>query len=950
MRTTSDFKSSLLLWNARSIQDITEFNKFTGLIALYKSGFDFLIIGETWISKDCVRKLNPYSIKNYSSIHSSREHRTGGGLAMYVRNTIKFTTEENRAEPFHKIKLTIKIDGKWSKVIGYYRPPDQDNINEFLLDIESELDTEVPTIIAGDLNINILKNDYVCKRYMDIIISMGAQIINSCVTRDSSQSLIDHLIVKNFPLFSDIATIQTSLSDHSFVVATAPIFSSHKSILTRKFTNYDVVRDNFKLNRDFYTTNDTSKLIEMLVNDIREAVGIGTIERTFNLKRRVDALPWFNFRILEQMKQVENISHKINKLKKMRLPFNNLSCKLNEKKVHLKRLIGVKCASHYNQLFKGCDIKRTWSNINDILGKHEIQKNITLEVNQVLNDDEAVVAEEFSLYFNSINNNNQFNLENLKIHNNNNNSTIFLHPTDRWEVMDVINKLPNKLTIGPDGISMKSIKELCIELAPAIAHLINSIIETAVYPSSLKRAIVTPIFKSGNANLPSSYRPIGITDNLSKITEKIIFNRIEEFTNIHGYTDRNQFGFQKHRGTELALTHLFYYILNNVDKGSIVIVIFLDVSKAFNSLPHLSICEKLEKYGVRGKASKLIESYLDERYEAIKINDQLSVYRKNASGVQQGSIAGPYLFNITVDDLKGIKTKSTIHRFADDICICLPCTKNNFENDVEQLKRDVNEIINYHTMNGLSINTNKSKAMAFGSSSVVSLVPSEIRIGAETINFVNQHKHLGCLLDNSLKMNEHVDYIIAKINPVVGVMSKLRYLLPQHSLLHIYFAHVHSHLMYAISIYGHASSYHINRLQSLQNRAVKLIYKLNSRHPTIELYTKINKNVLPVLGLLFYSTVMQVHKIKMGLVDVDIPLEINDRPSRQNGTLMTTKFRTNNGRRSISYFGFTLYNRLPNDLKAQTNLQTFKSQLKKYLLCKIESILNCSNSFHLLNL
>jgi hypothetical protein len=917
---------------------------------MYKQGFDFIVIGETWFADICTQKFNPYNIRNYNSIFSSRNLGNGGGLAIYVRKKLNYKIKENRDNLFHKIKLETLINNKATNVIAYYRPPNYSNFNEFLDDIVHELESMLPVVIVGDMNINILIADSQTKRYLDVISSMGAQILNSNITREISQTQIDHIIVKNCEFFNDISTIHTSQSDHSMIVASAPISTSTKSIMSRKYTNFELARDSFAIDDGIYACNDSNWIHDKIVSAIKRAVDGATSNRKFVIKRSIGDLPWLNYRTLEMMKKCENLAHKINCLKKKSLPHNVLADKFSKTTATLQCLIAKNCANHYNRLFTNQDIRKTWKNINAIIGRDSINKDISIIINGEEIDEPFEVAENFSTYYYNINNSNDYNYDNLFIHNESNSISLFLHPTDCWEVVEVIKSMPNKYSIGPDGISMKAIKELCNEVASPITHLVNIILETAVYPSAFKKSIITPIFKSGSEQDPSSYRPIGVTDNLSKIVEKIIFNRFENFTISSNYTDPNQFGFKKNCGTELALIHLFYHILSSIDKGLLVLVIFLDCSKAFNSLPHFVIKEKLSHYGIRGVAFDLLDSYLSNRREAVKINDKFSSFRPNTSGVQQGSIAGPYLFNICMDDIKKLDIKSTIHRFADDICICLPCDKESFNDGIDQIKLDVSRIMEFHRTNGLMINANKSHAMLFGTLRPNIIYPSTLSIGNNNIDFVNEQRHLGCILDNKLKMDSHIELLLSKINSVAGLIAKLRNILPRDALLHIYFAHVHSHLMFMVTLYAHGSSSQVIRLQSLQNRILKLIFKLDQRFHTLDLFSDVVPAILPIYGLLFLSTVSYVHKMKAGLVDVNIPMETNARQSRYFGDIITTSFKTNSGKRSITYFGYKLFNRLPNNLKAQMSHQTFKSRVKKYLHTKIGSILSCTTSMQLLEI
>jgi hypothetical protein len=854
------------------------------------------------------------------------------------------------ASEIFKIKIEVDISNERITLIGYYRPPTHDNLNIFLNDLQTELSTHRKVLIGGDLNIDLNHTSAAADSYCDIISSFGAYVLNDNVTRPVSGTLIDHLVAKDVPKIDIICTVHTALSDHSFLIA---FYNDNfnvqhgKQSVSKSHTNYEAMRRDFKLDNRFFNINNPNELTHMLQSAITDALDSSTLRKNFTFKRNFVISPWLNYNISEQLKKIENISHKIRLLRNCNRPTSTLEAKYIRLRQKTNRNMLLTCKSFYQRLFTNCNSKLMWRNVNSIIGRAPPKQNISLAVDDVVYNDSRAVANIFSKRFALMNNSKEI-YDPHFILNPMNSHTMFLMPTQPDEIESIINSIATKRAIGPDGIAISVIKELKTIIIHPLCHLINSIFETAVYPCSFKKVLITPIFKGGDKNDASCYRPIAVGNALSKVVEHVLVSRINEFIEKHNYIDNFQFGFKKNCGTDIALSQLMNDVLLNIDAGKIVAILFLDISSAFNSLPHENFHNKMNCYGIRGHSGDLIRDYMSGRCEAIRIGNIRSDYKTTSSGINQGSITGPHFFNIHLDDLKNVKTISKIIRFADDTCIYLPFEKKDFDSALSIFIHDISEVIRYLNLNGLRINESKSHVMFMRSSSSSFAPPSIVNAAGFSFECVASQKYLGCVLDDKVNMKLHTEKVIKSITPTVGIISKLCYYLPQHILKQIYFSHFHSHITYLIAVYGHCGSGQIERLQVIQNRALKFIYRLDNRHPTIDIYTKIAPNILPILGLLYFSTVVLVHKIVLNQVEVDIIAQRQNNSTRQRGRIVCHKFNTNYGKKSISYFGFMLYNRLPPKIADIKNIHKFKMAVRKLLRNKINQILNCTNSLDLL--
>jgi hypothetical protein len=929
---------SLFIWNARSIHGSINFKKFQALMS--KLSPDIAVVSESWFKND-----HNYDLNGYTLVNVNRDEQNGGGLAIYAKIDCKLKVLKTVKEPYHKLTTEVKINGVNHKLIAIYRPPYSNNINVFMGDIEKELHTSnQPLLIVGDININIMKVEPLSAQFTQLLESYGAKIVNTNITRVSSGSLLDHCILRDVSSLHSVSTISNSMSDHEMIIAVfrcCKIKDEHSFV--RHFTNYTSARQDFLTNlHTLAKPNDVNKQIEWFIEEINSVIQSNTQTATFKVKHNV--APWMNFKILKSIKHVENLHAKINKKEKEGKQVEKLKKKFNEAKLLLNEQIGRRYSAYMHDAFRNSNPRNTWRKINQLIGKNTKHESIQLIVDGRVVEDDLEIANLMNKYFQCVTNNNysihNFDacVENVKFNNNN----FFLLPTDELEVAMIISNLKTLKSSGCDKITIKTLKELKNQISKPLAEIINNIFASGIYPDALKAALITPVLKKCDKLIVSSYRPISILPNIDKIIGKILLSRLEGFLIKFEYFDDSQHGFKKQMGTETALMEFNHFLMDSIDKKKIVLVISLDASHAFDLLPHDVLIAKLEKMGMRGIPLNLLISYLQNRTHATKINNRISSFLEVNGGVAQGSILGPFLFNTQLDDIKNLKLNSKIIRYADDINLVISCEANQINEAIVKLIEDVENIIEYHTRNGLLINAAKSNFVIFKKSS--QQLPPHLEIKLQDGSIIEQAKslkYLGCIFDNHLTMTEHIDYILKRINPIVSVLSRLKWSLPSNILLNIYYAHVHSHLLYAISIYGNASSENIKKLQVAQNRALKSVFKLQFDHPTQDIYTTLSGKVLPIKGLQVLSSLSFVFKLKRGLLKCNIPININTNQLRSNNNFIATSFSSNYGKYNFTHSMINIFNRLPADVKKTESFNYFKQSTIKLLTDNIANLLLC---------
>ena len=380
-------------------------------------------------------------------------------------------------------------------------------------------------------------------------------------------------------------------------------------------------------------------------------------------------------------------------------------------------------------------------------------------------------------------------------------ASIYMNPCSIEEIRRIIDKLKNKTSESFDEISPKLLKLLKESLVFPLYIIINKCLNEGVFPEKLKLAKVYPLAKCSQTEYATNYRPISILSAFSKVFEKVINCRLVSFFDRNRILYDKQYGFRPKHSTIDAVYDLITGIENNLEKRMKSLVTFVDLSKAFDSIDHSILFSKLDLYGIRGTPLRLLQSYLTGRKQAVAWNKIVSGVQNINCGVPQGSILGPLLFLIYVNDLH-LNIDAEIIQYADDTTIILN------ENTVEDLNqkgvRCLTQLQNWLVQNKLLLNLGKSKCMLFGASR---REMQRINIGLHNtyIDCVNDYKLLGIVLDVKLSWRPHIDTVKNKINKSLYAMRRLKSYFPKHLLRAVYFALVQTHIDYGLKLWGNAS-------------------------------------------------------------------------------------------------------------------------------------------------
>lgn len=502
--------------------------------------------------------------------------------------------------------------------------------------------------------------------------------------------------------------------------------------------------------------------------------------------------------------------------------------------------------------------------------------------------------------------------------------TLFLYPSDETEVRNAILKLKKKSSFGWDEIP-SSIVKLCVTgITKPLNYILNLTLETGVFPDALKTAVVIPVFKKGDTYDLTNYRPISLLPSFSKVFEIIIYNRITNFIHQYSLLSEEQHGFIRGRNIDQALFKTFLEVLETLNRGDFSAIALLDLSKAFDSMDINLLIYKLEFYGIRGTASTLIKSYLTNRRQCVKITshvqnfkeDVLSPYAETKKGVPQGSILGPLLFIMYINELPKMISRKLVC-FADDTAVLF--SSRNHQVFVENLKETLASLNKWFDQNTLRLNVEKTQIICFRSEL------QEISLQANQVLTVTKSaKYLGIFIDNSFSSKTHVEYLSGKLSRMVYLFYQLREAVSMQVMLQVYHAYVSSVLRYGVVFWG--GSPNIDEILKVQKKCVRVITHSSLREHAKPLFRKLR--ILTVIDMYILESAYLVLTNPALFEEHRFQHGYSTRNQDQLVLMQTRKGYIDGGPLNMC---IRIFNKIPKKFKS-LNRNKFKKELGEYLL------------------
>lgn len=737
-----------------------------------------------------------------------------------------------------------------------YRPP-SGSVANFFTYMETFLSwinaNSYELVLGGDININMLKDTQLCTEFTRLLeanacfnsISMPTRVNKDC------ESLLDVFITNFDSQRISSGVISAQISDHLPVFFFMESYVSHADLkhcppLTFQDVNPATLEEFrtriSKINwLDVYNQSDADTAYELFLRLFKKAYSESFPHKA--LKPKKARKPWVTNTHLKLIKQKDalfkrfidtrNASH-LSEFKKFR---NKVTATLRKAKT-----------DYLHRLFNPEAIKRTditWRNLSTVLNIGRQHSEVVREL--MLNGEllsGAHLANAFNNYFVSLVNSSH-DQRSADYLNSRNRDSAFLRPTSTEEIYLTFSGLRNSKSCDIDDLQIGPVKHVLDLICPVLEHVYNLCFEKSVFPKRMQLARVTVLFKSGDKNNMSNYRPISILPVFSKCLEKLITLRMTTFCEKHNIITDCQFGFRKGRSTELALLTQKELILQAFEQKLVTLGVFIDFSKAFDTINHTTLLTKLEIYGFRGPFLNLLKSYLQFRYQRISINNCLSNNLPIQSGVPQGSILGPLLFNIYINDIINIDTTAQFIIYADDTSLFF--TSGCVNNLLTLANATLDELNRWSLVNSLSINNSKTKAVLFQPKNKKENIDGHLRMGPSTINFMPSVKCLGVVFQENLCWDLCIDSVANKLARVVGILTKLQSFLPFGVKRLLYNALFLSHVNYCHLVWGNTTLSNIRKLFLLQKKAVRAITNSTYDAHTHPLFCALNLQPVPTI-------------------------------------------------------------------------------------------------------
>lgn len=891
-----------------------------------------------------------YSIEGYRMEICHTNNSRTGGILIFISEVISYAKVNNlQLENYlWLLSLKLNIQSKYILTVVYHPPNKEDSkFMKFFEEYMDQLGESVEDqVIVGDFNYNLLNSTYYSERMKHIIMKSGYKQLVKEPTRITplSATLIDYVITNSNNINYKLH-ITPKISDHSIISVYL-----HSCLPSSNFINLKI-----RSHRHFNAGEFQQKLSNVPwsnstanVNELADNL-ISSIEYTFNemcplVEVRVPQKhvnnKWMTAEILRFMKERDN-KYKIATQTNIPQDWENYKRARN---LVVKNIKMAKNNYYINMIDNNRqNSHEMWKHLKRLLPNNKSNnKNIGVEFDdkKVLNDKE--IAENFNRFFiNSINNIvesvtpiNDQNLILNKINTTNELLTKF-QLVSMCDVRKIIMNLKN--TGGcEDGLSTKVIKCAFEVLGNRFVDVINSSLCKGIFPENWKTSLVIPVPKITNTVKCVNFRPINVVPVYEKILEVTVKNQLVKFCDQHNVIASNQSGFRRGHSCETVIMNVCDTWLRAIDFNNVILAVFLDFKRAFETIDRNLLLKKLEKIGIRDSALSWFKSYLTDRYQKVKYNNSMSHKIKTLHGVPQGTVLGPILFNIFLNDIVQSIKYSDMVMFVDDTMFYV--TGNNIEDMLYKINCDIELIFNWLCDNKLCVNLGKSKCILFGSKRKISTIDQEhlaVFMNNTKMEFVTEIKYLGIKLDQNLNFQKNALYVMYKMSQKTYFLNRIGKHLSMQTKLLLYKSLISPHIDYCSTLLFNLPAFRVQELQCIQNRCMRNILSCN-RYTPIYLMLQI-LNLMSVKNRVMYNTMIFLYKTKNRLLPgylfnkLVFASDIHTYNTRGANNFNVNISRTSQMQQAVFAGGLVRFNALPADVKNAVSIKTFKRLLFRYI-------------------
>ena len=940
--------NSLLAGVNTSLHVESQCSKFDEIysVLVHDLEFDVIAMSETWLDESIANAT--VELPNYAVFRRDR-NRHGGGVLLYVN--LRFSAEQCidiNLQGTEMVIVRITIGQKKILIACCYRPPGQlaHEIRTFMADFQTLVDYALYNnfdnfFVLGDMNDRCVEwNDdrpvsELGSQLKDLVLMNNLYQLIETPTHftDRSAYLLDILITDSPGLMTNCGTLSNICNLHHLpVYGEFSLHISSRRPFYRHIWHYN--------NGDWAGLNSTLACMTWDLSDIEvnENVKLVTSRILDTCKEYIPNKvvricprdkPWMTSRVKYLIKQRNKWIRRYNRTKS---PFHK------DQRDQYRRIVRAEIAHskyiyYQKQMIKldkhDLSPKKYWSIVRSLCGNKVKGPLPTLIDEGVLYSTDIEKASLLSDYFAGQSRlpptPTDFSLPEFhcltesRLHN-----IVF----SNLQVKKVLESLdPNKAT-GPDHISNRILKSTATSLAGPLANVFNISMQNQTFPDIWKLAHLCPVQKVENANTKNNFRPISLLSAISKVMERIVFSAMYEYFMENDLLISENSGFKKGDGTINQLLYIVHNIYKGLDKRNDVCMVFLDISKAFDKVFHDGLIFKLRQLGIGGNLLNWIKSYLLDRQQQVIVNGQSSDIKNINAGVPQGSILGPLLFLVFINDINK-QINSNIYLYADDTSLFREIASPS---DFDVLNSDLSKLYAWSKQWRVQFNANKTKFLYFTLKRCIPVLPN-LYLGENIIERTENHVHLGLALDSRLEWKSHVSKIQSRIAKTINSLKRIRWIVPRSTLEKLYKSLVRPVIDYGDIIYNNMNESLSKRLESIQREA-GIVCSGAIRFTN-------HQKLLQELGWEPLSLRRQHHQLTMlykminGLtpeyLKVLVPHVVSTRRSglRNSAHLIVPFARTTRFKNFFSVCVISLWNNLPDVAKSQRTYASFKLHLKR---------------------
>ena len=908
--------------------------------------FDLLCISETWLTPDTLSRFlvfPGYVMVRKDRAVSSQGHRVrGGGVAIIHREEISCQVLQTPATSLlETLWLSVCWRGGRPAIVGViYRPP-TGSVSQAVEELQEQLQEILirakPVVLLGDVNINILDTQSLdTRRYLTCLSELNLnQLIKQPTHLFPTPTALDHAVT-NVPS-ARASVLSTPIGDHQPITVSVPIGRLRKPANERTSRNWgradwdaiclDLLMSDWTA---FETSEDINSMVESFMAIWWSVLDQHCPTRARRSRRR--GCPWIRDDLELRWAMAErDRAYKVWKAQRTPESRAHYRHQRNAVKTHLARAR----REFLDRQLLNSDRREFWSHLRRY---YIAPSNSTSTAQRTTSTEQRARADRFNEYFSTVGSRIAADLSDdvtvgvaprppIVV-----SASFKLGPATLPELARAVRQMNSAGAVGPDGVPLSAVKRCFAVIGPYLLRIVNKSLTTGVFPEAWKIAEVVPIPKSkGGSNDPSSHRPISLLSHLSKLLEKVVCNQLTQYLTDNDILYQRQYAYRRGHSTEDAMLDAVEWISQNQERGEVTSIATVDLSKAFDSVDHGVLLSKLGWYGID---STWFQSYLDGRRQLVRGGETVHPVR---FGVPQGSIAGPVLFSLFINDLHCHLPECRVISYADDTQLfnhSLPDPKNIASLN-EILQKSLEAMQRWYASNSLRMNPDKTDLILVGTRQNIAKVKDfKISVAQSIIEPSSSIKLLGVTVDPHLSWDFHISSVVRKCNAILMSLYRFRDHFSNETLKLIIETHVFPHILYCISVWGGTTKKNMAKIKKLINFGARIVTGVRRREsisPTVTClgWAQIGE-LVKKRDLLKVFKAIHNQSTPISIRRMFVPRsEVSSRVTRsvEAGAIENQKCRLSSTRRAFRYRAIALWNQLPPAVTSQPTLAAFQAAL-----------------------